>query len=169
MSEQVNSGGREQARPSRSAGARDPAPGPWRRLLRRPRLFAEVRFALGAALVWAVAGTLVAFAMPPLRLAAGDSPAERLFVQGAVGFGLGWWGGVFWSAALAATARRFRPAPEPNGLTKAAWLGAALAVVGTLALRAGGASAPLAVGAGVVAATVGARIAVGRAAREAGR
>jgi hypothetical protein len=169
MSGRVDSGGREQARPSRPAGAPDPTPGPWRRLLRRPRLFAEVRFALGAALVWAAAGTLLAFAMPPLRLAAGDSPAERLFVQGAVGFGLGWWGGLFWSVALAANARRFRPAPEPDALMTAVWLGAAIAAVGAVALRAGGASAVLAVGGGIVAATVGARVAVGRAAREAGR
>ena len=145
-----------------------PAAG-WRRMFHRPRALSEVKFAFGGALIMAVAGAALAFGMPPIRLLPGDAPAVRLFVQGSVGFGLGWWGGLFWSTALVFYARRSRPLPPLGAMTVATWVGGGILTATSLALRAGGASVVVSIGAGVVAATVAARLAVARAARRAAR
>ena len=144
-----------------------PTPGGWRRLFHRPRLLSEVRFALGAALVMAVAGAALAFGMPPIRLLPTDAPAVRLFVQGAVGFGLGWWGGLFWGTGLVFYARGFTP-PSPLGaLMVATWLAGAVVATTALAARAFGASVILSICFGVVVGTIGARCVVSHAARKA--
>jgi hypothetical protein len=126
-----------------------------------------VRFAFGGALIMAVAGATLAFGMPPIRLLPTDSLAARLFVQGSVGFGLGWWGGLFWSTALVFYARRFRPLPPLASMTLATWVAAAVVAAAALALRVGGASVVLSIGGGIVVATVAARLVVARAARRA--
>jgi len=155
-----------------AAATRQPNPTPqlpprgWRRLFHRPRLLAEIRFAFGAALVMAAAGTAVAFGMPPIRLLPSDAPAVRWFVQAAVGFGLGWWGGLFWGTALVFYARRFRPLPPVAALMPATWLAGTVVAGVTLAARAFDASVILSIGAGVVVGTVAARLAVTRAARK---
>ena len=146
---------------------RPDAPRGWRRLFYRPRLLAEVRFAFGAALVMAGAGTAVAFGMPPLRLLPSEEPPVRAFVQAAVGFGLGWWGGLFWGTMLVFYARRFRPLPPVAALMPATWVGCALVAAAALAARAFGGSVIVSIGAGVVVGTVAARLVVGRAARRA--
>jgi hypothetical protein len=129
-------------------------------------MLAEARFALGAALVMAAAGMAVAFGMPPMRLLPSDEPAVRWFVQASVGFGLGWWGGLFWATALVFYARRFRPLPPIAALMPAtAWAGTAVAAV-ALATRALGTPVLFSIGAGVVAGTVAARLIVSRAARK---
>ncbi|MDD5564261.1 MAG: hypothetical protein PHQ91_11155 [Thermoanaerobaculaceae bacterium] len=157
------------AAPSPTQGGPAPARGGLRGLFHRPRILGEVRFAFGAALIMGVAGAAVAFGMPPLRLLATDTPAARLFVQGSVGFGLGWWGGLFWSTALVFHARRFRPLPPLAAMTTATWVAGTLLAATALVLRAAGATVVLSIGAGVVAATVAARLVVARAARRAGR
>ena len=158
-----------------ATGATPPSPatptpevGGWRRLFHRPRILAEVRFAFGAALIMAVAGAALAFGMPPVRPLPTDALATRLFVQGSVGFGLGWWGGLFWSTALVFHARRFRPLPPLAAMTNATWVAGALLAATALALRAGGASVVLSIGAGIVVATVAARLVVARAAHREG-
>ncbi len=161
------------AREERRGAAPRPDPAPqepprgWRRLFHRPRLLAEVRFAFGAALVMAAAGTAVAFSMPPIRVLPSDAPAVRAFVQAAVGFGLGWWGGLFWGAMLAMYARGFRPLPPVDALMPATWVGCALVAGAALAARELGASVIVSIGAGVVSGTVAARLLVARAARKA--
>ncbi len=149
----------------------DPAPPEpprgWRRLFQRPRLLAEVRFAFGAALVMAAAGTAVAFGMPPVRLLPSDHPAVRAFVQAAVGFGLGWWGGLFWGTALVFYARRFRPLPPVASLMPATWLACVLLAAAALAARELGGSVIVSILAGVLVGTAAARLLVSRAARKA--
>jgi hypothetical protein len=149
--------------------AAEPAPAArgWRRLFHRPRMLAEVRFAFGGALIMAVAGAALAFGMPPIRVLPNDAEATRLFVQGSVGFGLGWWGGLCWSTALVFYARRIRPLPPLGAMTTATWVAAAILVAASLGLRAGRASAVVSIGAGLVVATVAARLVVARAAHRA--
>lgn len=149
----------------------DPAPalGGWRRLFHRPRMLGEVSFVFGAALIMALAGAALAFGMPPIRLLPTDAPATRLFVQGSVGFGLGWWGGLFWSTALVFYARRVPLLPPLGAMRLATWVAAAILAAASLALRAGGASVVLSIGAGLVVATVAARLVVARAANREGQ
>jgi hypothetical protein len=131
----------------------------------RPRVLGEVSFALGAAVVMGGAGVIVALATPPLRPFPWASPVLRLFLQAAVGFGLGWWGGLMWSIGLAFHARRFAPPPPLPTLMRATWLAAGLFAAITLAVHFSGASALLAIGGGVVACTLAARALVTNAAR----
>ena len=161
--------GATDVRPRQSASAPAPPPTGWRRLFHRPRMLAEAGFALGAALVMAAAGTAVALGMPPIRLLPTDEPAVRWFVQVAVGFGLGWWGGLFWGIGLVFYARRIRPLPPVAALMPATACGAPAVAAVALASRALGAPVILSIGAGVVAGTVAARLFVSRAARTAGR
>ena len=139
----------------------------FRRFSTQPRLFGEVRFALGAALVMGGAGAMVALATPPLRALPEAHPALRWLLQAAIGFGLGWWGGLLWGVALAAHARRFRPAPPLPALMRAAWFAGALIAAGSLLAYSAGLSVLFSIGVGVVAATAAARVTVGRAARRA--
>lgn len=161
---------REEIRDTASTQPRRPTPEPpptgWRRLFRRPRFLAEVRFVFGAALVMAAAGTAVAFGMPPIRVLPSDAPAVRAFVQAAVGFGLGWWGGLFWATALVFHARGFRPPPAVGALMPATWLAATAVAAAALAVREFGASPIVSIGAGVVVGTAAARLVVSRAARK---
>jgi hypothetical protein len=163
---------REESRDTASTQSRRPAPTPeppptgWRRLFRRPRFLAEVRFVFGAALVMAAAGTAVAVGMPPIRVLPSDEPAVRAFVQLAVGFGLGWWGGLFWATALVFHARGFRPPPAVGALMPATWLAATAVAAAALAVREFGASPIVSIGAGVVVGTAAARLVVSRAARK---
>jgi hypothetical protein len=131
----------------------------------RPRVLGEVSFALGAAVVMGVAGTVVALATPPLRPFPWASPPMRWFLQAGIGFGLGWWGGLMWSIGLAFHARRFQPPPPLPALMRATWLAAALFAATTLAAHLLGASALLSIGGGAVACTLAARTAVTSAAR----
>ena len=131
-----------------------------RRLFRRPRLASEVNFALGAAVVMGLAGAVVAIGTPPLRPSPWASPAVRWFLHAAIGFGLGWWGGLMWSIGLAFHARRFQPPPPLDALMRATWLAAALFAALTLAAHDLGASAFLSICAGAVACTLAARAVV---------
>ncbi len=169
MSERNEGRGVPGATTSRSPSPPAPATGDWRRLFHRPRILAEVKFAFGAALIMAAAGAALAFGMPPIRLLPTDAAAVRLFVQGSVGFGLGWWGGLFWSTALVFYARRIRPLPPLGAMTVATWVAGAILAAAALALRAAGASVVLSIGAGIVVATVAARLVVARAARRVDR
>jgi len=136
------------------------------RPLRRPRVLSEVSFALGAAVVMGAAGAVVAVMTPPLRPFPWTSSPMRWFVQAAVGFGLGWWGGLMWSIGLAFHARRFQPPPPLAALMRATWLAAVLFAAVTLAAHAFGASALLSVGGGVIACTLAARAVVTNAGRQ---
>ena len=136
-----------------------------RRLFSRPRLVSEVSFALGAALVMGFAGVVVAAWTPPLRPFPWAAPPVRWFLHAAVGFGLGWWGGLMWSVGLIFHARRFQPPPPLPALMRATWLGAALFAALTLAVHTLGASAFLSVCGGAVACTLAARLLVTNAAR----
>jgi hypothetical protein len=167
MSAREDRGGDASTPSRRPAPAPEPPPTGWRRLFRRPRMLAEIKYAFGAALVMAAAGTAVAFGMPPIRLLPTEGPAVRAFVQAAVGFGLGWWGGLFWATALVFYARGFRPAPPVGALMPSTWVAATLVAAASLAARELGASVILSIGAGVVVGTVAARLVVGRAARRA--
>jgi hypothetical protein len=129
----------------------------FKRPFRRPRLFGEVSFALGAAMLMGGAGAVVALVMPPLRPFPWASPAMRWFLHAAVGFGLGWWGGLIWSVGLAFHARRFERVPPLPALMRAAWLAAPLLAVIAVAAHALGASALLSIGVGVIACTLAAR------------
>ena len=166
MSGREDQRGAAGAPPPQTASSAHPSPSGWRRLFRRPRVLSEVRFALGAALVMAVAGTALAFAMPPIRLLPTDALAVRLFVQAAVGFGLGWWGGLFWAIALVFYARGFSPPPPLDVLMLATWLAGAVVAATAVAARAFGASVIISIGAGVVVGTTGARLFVSHAARK---
>jgi hypothetical protein len=137
----------------------------FKRPLGRPRVLSEVSFALGAAVVMGGAGALVALATPPLRPVPWASPPVRLLLHAAVGFGLGWWGGLMWSIGLAFHARRFQPPPPLAALMRATWLAAALFAATTLAAHTLGASALLSIGGGVVTCTLAARAIVTNAAR----
>jgi len=136
-----------------------------RRLFSRPRLVNEVSFALGAAVVMGLAGVVVAAWTPPLRPFPWAAPPVRWFLHAAVGFGLGWWGGLMWSVGLIFHARRFQPPPPLPALMRATWLAAALFAALTLAVHTLGASAFLSVCGGAVACTLAARALVTNAAR----
>ena len=136
------------------------------RPLRRPRVFSEVSFALGAAVIMGAAGAVVALMTPPLRPFPWTTPPMRSFVQVAVGFGLGWWGGLVWSVGLAFHARRFQPPPPLAALMRATWLAAVLFAAITLAVHALGASALLSLGGGAVVCTLAARAVVTSAGRQ---
>jgi hypothetical protein len=129
-------------------------------------VFSEVSFALGAAVIMGAAGAVVALMTPPLRPFPWTTPPMRSFVQVAVGFGLGWWGGLVWSVGLAFHARRFQPAPPLAALMRATWLAAVLFAAITLAVHALGASALLSLGGGAVVCTLAARAVVTSAGRQ---
>ena len=135
------------------------------RLLRRPRLASEVNYALGAAVVMGVAGSLVAIGTPPLRPSPWTSPAVQWFLHAGIGFGLGWWGGLMWSIGLVFHARRFQPPPPLAALMRATWLAAALFAAVALAAHDLGASPFLSICGGAVACTLAARAAVTSVAR----
>jgi len=99
------------------------------RLFARPRLFDEVRFALGAALIGGLAGLLLAvLALPPVASGFPTSPSLAPWVGAlAPAAGLGWWGGLVWAVALALQARRGTPVPV-RALTTATWLAASVVV-----------------------------------------
>jgi hypothetical protein len=137
----------------------------FRRLFSRTRMVGEVSFALGAAVVMGLAGVVVVTWTPPLRPFPSASPPVRWFLHAAVGFGLGWWGGLMWSVGLIFHARRFQPPPPLPALMRATWLAAALFAALTVAVRTLGASAFLSVCGGAVACTLAARVLVTNAAR----
>jgi len=136
------------------------------RPLRRPRVLSEVSFALGAAVVMGAAGAVVAVMTPPLRPFPWTSSPMRWFVQAAVGFGLGWWGGLMWSIGLVFHARRFQPPPPLATLMRATWFAAALFAAFTVGAHACGASALLSLGGGVIVCTLAARALVTNAGRQ---
>jgi hypothetical protein len=137
----------------------------FQRLLSRPRLVSEVSFALGAAVVMGVAGAVVAIGTPPLRPFHWASAPVRWFLHAAVGFGLGWWGGLMWSIGLAFHARRFQPPPPLPALMRSTWLAAGLFAAVTLAAYTLGATPFLSICGGAVACTLAARAVVTSAAR----
>jgi hypothetical protein len=104
---------------------------------RRPRILDEIRFVVGAALIGALAGALVAaFALPPGDAGIPTAPfVSRWLHATAPAIGFGWWGALIWSVALAAHARRYQPPVTIARLARAAWLAAGLTVVGGLCAR----------------------------------
>jgi hypothetical protein len=136
-----------------------------KRFFNRPRLLGEVNFALGAAVIMALAGTVVSLATPPLRAFPTASPPVRWFIRGATGFGLGWWAGLVWSIGLAFYARRYQPPPPLPALTRATWVAAALIAAATLIALYLGLSFSGSAGVGVIVATLAARTTVSHAAR----
>jgi hypothetical protein len=98
-------------------------------LARRPRFLAELTFVFAGALVMGAAGIVVAVVAPPLRPVPVVNAPFNWFMRGAIGFGLGWWGGVIWCLLLALRARRHQPPPLLPWLLHATWVGALLLAV----------------------------------------
>jgi len=128
----------------------------WRRSLRRPRLFDEASYALGGALIWAAAATAVVTAMHFTR--APEAGAKVWFEASARGFGFGWLGGLFWCFLLALQARRHEPAPPVTTLPGATWIAVLLGLMLLMVLLQAGVSVLWAAAAGVLGATVAARV-----------
>jgi hypothetical protein len=131
---------------------------------RRPRILAEVRFVVGAALIGALAGALVAAAaLPPDDPGVATAPTVSRWLHAtAPAIGFGWWGGLIWSVALAAHARRYQPAVTVSRLDQAAWITAGLTVLGGAGARLLGVRAGWGVLAGVVLGSLAARTWVAR-------
>lgn len=140
-----------------------------RRLLRRPRLLDEAKFALGAAVIGAGAGLVVAvLALPPSAGLHSISPTHvRWFVAIAPGLGFGWWGALVWSAFLALYARRFSPPPPIAALARVTWVAATILVGAAAVARVTGSPPRWGVLAGIVAATLIARVMLARSAARA--
>ena len=101
--------------------------GRWRNLL---GAFSTV---LGGAVAWATAGTLAAVLMPLVEPWPQTPLAVRWVVQLALGFGLGWWLGLFWTAVVA---RRLHLAQWRRGWRVGLpWAAALTAVVVGAAVR----------------------------------
>jgi hypothetical protein len=128
----------------------------WRRTLRRPRLFDEVSFALGGALVWAGAVMLAVATMQVVR--APEAGARVWFEASAQGFGLGWLGGLFWCALLALQARQHEPVPAVAALMRGTWLAALAGLAAAALVASSGVGVLWAVLAGVVVATAAGRV-----------
>ena len=134
--------------------------------LRRSRVLGELWFLLGGAAAGAVTGALLALVLPPRPVPAFvNAPAwVGVFLIAARGFLLGWWGGLGWSVVLILVARR-RAAPFPvTALLPATVLAAAALLVVIVACQFAELPRGAAVGLGLVAAAVIARLALGRAA-----
>ena len=101
-----------------------------RALAWRPRFLAELTFVFAGALVMGAAGIVVAALAPPLRPMPSASVSLAWFVRCAIGFGLGWWGGVLWCLLLALRARRLQPQPALSWLLRATWAGALMLAAG---------------------------------------
>jgi hypothetical protein len=131
---------------------------------RRPRILAEVRFVVGAALVGALVGALVAaVALPPDDPGVPSAPTVSRWLHAtAPAIGFGWWGGLIWSVALAAHARRYGPAVTISRLDQSAWIAAGLTVLGGTGARILGLRAGWGVLAGVVLGSLVARTWVAR-------
>jgi hypothetical protein len=117
----------------------------------------EFSFLFDGALTWACAGTVVALALPAPALLAHVAGTKRAFFQAAIGFGLGWWGGLPWSFAFALTARAYRPPPPVPMLSRITWLAVAAFAAVALVAPAAGLGIALSLGGGVIAATLTAR------------
>ncbi len=131
---------------------------------RRPRIVAEIRFVVGAALIGALAGALLAaVALPPDDPGVPTAPAVSRWLHAtAPAVGFGWWGALIWSVALAAHARRYDPAVTVLRLDQAAWIAAGLTVAGGAGAHLLGVRAGWGVLAGVVLGSFAARLWVAR-------
>jgi hypothetical protein len=131
---------------------------------RRPRIVAEIRFVVGAALIGALAGALLAaVALPPDDPGVPTAPTVSRWLHAtAPAIGFGWWGGLIWSVALAAHARRYQGTATVSRLGQAAWITAALTVLGGAGARLVGVRAGWGVLAGVVFGSLVARAWVAR-------
>jgi hypothetical protein len=101
-------------------------------LLRRPRVLAEARFALGAALAGAGVGLALALMSP-----SPDDPGvpSAPFVSRWIGalaptVVTGWWAGLLWAVAALFHARGWQPQPPVERLGRSVWLAAALVMTG---------------------------------------
>ncbi len=123
------------------------------------RLASEVHFAFGGALVGGLTGLLLA--MLPLLVAPHGLVAEPAFITHyrrlATGAGVGWVGGLFWCALLAANARRHSPPRPAAVLMRATWLAAGTALAAEAAALFAGLAEGWAAGLALVAATLAAR------------
>lgn len=101
------------------------------------RVLATVRSVLGGAVAWAAVGTLAAVVVPLGTPWPGAPGWVRWAVQLALGFGLGWWLGVVWTALLAGGRSKRREEGEtlPPALP---WLGAGATLAATLVAHIGG-------------------------------
>jgi hypothetical protein len=131
---------------------------------RRPRIVAEIRFVVGAALIGALAGALLAaVALPPDDPGVPTAPTVSRWLHAtAPAVGFGWWGGLIWSVALAAHARRYESAVTVLRLGQAAWIAAGLTVLGGTGARLFSVRAGWGVLAGVVLGSLAARVWVAR-------
>jgi len=131
---------------------------------RRPRILAEIRFVVGAALIGALAGVvLAAVALPPDDPGVPTAPTVSRWLHAtAPAVGFGWWGALIWSVALAAHARRYEPPVATTLLSQAAWIAAGLTVAGGAAGRLFGVRPGWGVLAGVVLGSLAARAWVAR-------
>ena len=134
------------------------------RLSVRPRLFDEVRFVLGAALIGALAGVVLAvLALPPDSSGFPTSPRLAPWLAAvAPATGIGWWSALVWAVAMALQARR-GGVPTP-ALTPATWLAAGITVACGFAAPLLSVNRGWGIAAGVVAGTVAARTSLSRAA-----
>jgi hypothetical protein len=131
---------------------------------RRPRIVAEIRFVVGAALIGALAGALLAaVALPPDDPGVPTAPTVSRWLHAtAPAIGFGWWGGLIWSVALAAHARRYQGETTISRLGQAAWVAAGVTVLGGAGARLLGVRAGWGVLAGVVLGSLVARTWVAR-------
>lgn len=132
--------------------------------LARTRIVGEIRFALlgGLAGIAAglAAGTLTAITAPrPVEV----DPWVGFVATVARGVGLGWWGGLLWSIALAVLARRGSPPPPVAALGRAVWVTAAAVALAALAAHLLGQPPGRGVLAGVIVGSLAARFLLARA------
>ena len=129
------------------------------RLFARPRLFDEVRFVLGAALIGALAGLVLALlALPPAGSGFSTSPRVAPWVAAiAPAAGIGWWGALAWGVVMALQARR-GTRPPVAALAQATWLAAGIVVACGALAPAMAVDQGWGIGAGVLLGTVAARV-----------
>jgi len=83
--------------------------------------------------------------------------------------GLGWWGGLVWSALFAVHARRTSPPAPVAALPHGAWVAAAAVVLGTLTAHLLNVGVARGVIGGVLAGTIAAHLLLARACRAGAR
>lgn len=101
-------------------------------LLRRPRVLAEARFALSAALVGAgVRLALALMSLPPDDPGVPSAPLVSRWIGAlAPAIVVGWWAGLFWAVAVSLHVRGWQQPPPVERLGRSLWPTAALVTAG---------------------------------------
>lgn len=132
--------------------------------LARTRIVSEIRFVLAGGLIGAAVGLALGLlagltAQRPIEV----DPWVAFVATTARGIGLGWWGGLLWSTALAILARRLAPPPPVAALAPGAWVAAATVVLGVFVAHLLGQPMARGVLAGALIGSVAARLMLARA------